>query len=282
VEADITYDETRHFPYTFNVTAFDDITMQWMVVCRIRITRQTESAYSLCFQKMIEQCSKDQPSFKVGHTLLSVVVDWSDAQCKGLKVVVGQDLGEKLLHGCEVHWHRSFQRVREKICKQSNPEKRRIEKQAFHLAAAAITKVKTKDQIYKPFHCLCGKKSLSEVRSLIPGLQAHHIDVVKSGSDWSAAKHWVNWWTRPNHLRMLCGPFASMSKENFAACPRTTNAVECHNRQSKDTLPLDCGQAFTRLYRIDKAIVLRYIAASTNTQTLFLSNSSIIGRQNQS
>ena len=111
---------------------------------------------------MIEQCSKDQPSFKVGHTLLGVVVDWSDAQCKGLKVVVGQDLGEKLLHGCEVHWHRSFQRVGEKICKQSNPEKRRIEKQAFHLAAAAITKVKTKDQIYKPFHCLCGKKSLSE------------------------------------------------------------------------------------------------------------------------
>ena len=28
VEADITYDESRHFPYTFNVTAFDDITMQ--------------------------------------------------------------------------------------------------------------------------------------------------------------------------------------------------------------------------------------------------------------
>ena len=28
IEADITYDETNQFPYTFNVTAFDDVLLQ--------------------------------------------------------------------------------------------------------------------------------------------------------------------------------------------------------------------------------------------------------------
>ena len=33
IEADITYDETTQFPYTFNVTAFDAVLLQWIVVC---------------------------------------------------------------------------------------------------------------------------------------------------------------------------------------------------------------------------------------------------------
>ena len=35
LEADITFDETREYPYMFNVTAFDTVTMKWVVVCRI-------------------------------------------------------------------------------------------------------------------------------------------------------------------------------------------------------------------------------------------------------
>ena len=32
-------------PYTFNVTAFDDVLLQWIVVCRIRVTSQSAQAY---------------------------------------------------------------------------------------------------------------------------------------------------------------------------------------------------------------------------------------------
>ena len=35
IEADITYNETKEYPYLFNATAFDPITMHWMVVCRV-------------------------------------------------------------------------------------------------------------------------------------------------------------------------------------------------------------------------------------------------------
>jgi len=35
----------------------------------------------------------------------------------------------------------------------------------------------------------CAEQNLSEVHSLIPKLQVHHNDAVKSGSNWSAVKH---------------------------------------------------------------------------------------------
>ena len=123
----------------FNVTAFDNTTMQWMVVCRVRVTSQSQEAYCLCFQKMFNRCKADKPEFELGENLVGIVVDWSDAQCKGLKLAIGDELSERLLRGCEVHWHRSYQRVCDKVWKQQHLEKRRIEKQAFQLAASAIT-----------------------------------------------------------------------------------------------------------------------------------------------
>ena len=47
VEADITYNETREYPYLFNMVAFSYITMDWVVVSRVRMTKQDASAYSL-------------------------------------------------------------------------------------------------------------------------------------------------------------------------------------------------------------------------------------------
>lgn len=35
VEADITYNETREYPYLFNMVAFNYTTMDWMVVSRV-------------------------------------------------------------------------------------------------------------------------------------------------------------------------------------------------------------------------------------------------------
>jgi len=35
--------------------------------------------------KTFEQCKKDHPNFTVGESFVGVVVDWSDAQCNGLR-----------------------------------------------------------------------------------------------------------------------------------------------------------------------------------------------------
>jgi len=165
---------------------------------------------------------------------VGVVVDWSDAQCNGLRLALGKELADELLRGCEVHWNRSYQRVSEKVCKHHHPAKRQIAKQAFHLIAAAITKAKSQDQVYRLFRCLCGELKVCNFRALVPGLQSHHVDVVDSGpNDWKLANHWVSLWNRLNHLRMLRKPFATMNQDYFEECPRTTNAVEGHNPECK-------------------------------------------------
>ena len=99
IETDITYNETKEYPYLFNATAFVPITMHWMVVCRIRITKQTEKAYAFCFKTMFDRCKKDNPEFVVGKKLLGVVIDWSDSEAEGLKLAVGEKTANLLLKG---------------------------------------------------------------------------------------------------------------------------------------------------------------------------------------
>ena len=58
------------------------ITMHWMVVCHIPITKQTKEAYAFCFKLMFDRCKTDNPEFVVGKTLLGVVIDWNDSEAK--------------------------------------------------------------------------------------------------------------------------------------------------------------------------------------------------------
>ena len=121
IQADITFNETREYPYLFNVTAFDDISMRWVIVCRIHLTKQTHEGYALCFRLMFDRCKKEFPSFELGKTLLGktllgIVIDWSDAEAQGLRDAVGEELANQLLKGCQVHWMRSFHRIADKVC----------------------------------------------------------------------------------------------------------------------------------------------------------------------
>ena len=43
VEADVTYNETREYPYLFNMVAFNYVTMDWVVVSRVRMNKQDVS-----------------------------------------------------------------------------------------------------------------------------------------------------------------------------------------------------------------------------------------------
>ena len=54
VETDITFNETKEYPYVFNMVAFNQITIEWMVVSRVRMTREDHNAYALGFRKTFE------------------------------------------------------------------------------------------------------------------------------------------------------------------------------------------------------------------------------------
>ena len=106
VEADITYNETREYPYLFNMVAFNYTTMDWMVISRVRLTRQNSEAYALAFSKTFAYCKDSHEEFEVGKSLLGIVIDWCDAEINGLGKAVGREIAVKLLKGCSVHWSR--------------------------------------------------------------------------------------------------------------------------------------------------------------------------------
>jgi hypothetical protein len=75
----LAYNETQEYPYLFNMVAFSYITMDWVVVSRVRMTKQDSSAYSLAYSKTIGKYKHSNNNFKLGTSLLGIVVDWSDA-----------------------------------------------------------------------------------------------------------------------------------------------------------------------------------------------------------
>ena len=105
MQCDITYDETREYPYLFNALAFNDTLMESVIISRVRLNKQSSEAYRLAFKKVLQKCPSEN--------LLGLVVDWSDAQIKGLQLAVGIEKADKLLKGCKIHWFRSCQRVAE-------------------------------------------------------------------------------------------------------------------------------------------------------------------------
>ena len=106
VEADITFNGSREYPYLFNLVAFDDRTLAWAVVSRVRLDKQGAKAYALAFRKSFAECEDDHPTFQPGTTLTGVVTDWSDAEIRGLGEVIGRETAQALLKGCKVHWSR--------------------------------------------------------------------------------------------------------------------------------------------------------------------------------
>ena len=93
---DITYNETREYPYIFNAGIFNYTTMEWMVIGRIRMNKQDSNAYALAFRKLFSKIQADHPHYSVGETLLGLVVDWSDAKIKGLQHAIGKEKAEQL------------------------------------------------------------------------------------------------------------------------------------------------------------------------------------------
>jgi len=226
MQCDITYDACKEYPYIFNAVAFNSLLMEWMVVARVRLDKQTAEGYGLAFRKVFDHCSKSSTTFKVGKTLLGVVTDWSDSEAGGLKLAVGEKLAEELLKGCKVHWQHSCQRIANRVASSKNKQK---EKEIFLSIANQIQKEEPL-RIVACFETLCGVRRVNDLIKLNVNIPQEDADYVDNNCDWSVAKHWAEWWAKASHLKRLCKAFSMMEQEVWSKCPATTNAVEQKNR----------------------------------------------------
>ena len=86
-----------------------------------------------------------------------------------------------------------------------------------------------------------------------------------SFASWSITKSWVEWWTRPYYLKMLCKCLSDMSSKAWSTYPSTTNAVEWLNLVSKAPQAI----SMTHVYHMDKAVVMEYQAAQERISTTY-------------
>ena len=63
--------------------AFDNSSMEWIVVAHIRLDARNSAGYALCFKKLFEKCKSSRTDLELGITLQGIVIDWSDAKCIG-------------------------------------------------------------------------------------------------------------------------------------------------------------------------------------------------------
>ena len=180
-------------------------------------------------------------------------VDWIQAETKGLKLALGEEVASQLLRGCQVHWIRSCQRICDHVISTTGKYK---EKAIFRTLSSAITSLHNQSEIIACFQALCSALPIIEVMQNVPSISISHDEAawVDANCDWSCTSHWAQWWSKPQHLKMLCAPFASMAMDFWQLCPTTTNAVERKNAQCKESRPIPIklalliSIAWTRLY----------------------------------
>jgi len=215
IQTDITYNVSTEFTYLFNAVAFDYHLMEWEVVARVHLSHQNGNAHALAFTKMFKKCKADHPNFQPNETLLGVVTDWSDAEINGLKSCVGEDEAMQLLKGCKVHWIRSWHRVRDRVVDSTQKIK---EKQIFNKIATAITHCDGHNAL-ECFKVLCSQASATTLVTVVKDLSLEEAQFVDKICNWTSAKKWVEWWIRPQHLKMLHRDYADMDLDAWKRCP---------------------------------------------------------------
>ena len=224
-------------------------------MARIRLDTQKSDGYALCFKKIFDKCRNTNDDFELGSTLQGIVTDWSDAEINGLKIAVGKKTAEKLLKGCKVHWQRSCQRVADRVL--SSRDKMR-ERSMFLKISSQIQALESAVKIVACFETLCNVRSVAVLPTLSNHDDAKFID---ENCNWSAAKHWAQWWTRSDHLKMLSKTFSTMAEDVWKRCPSSTNAVERRNKDCKSDSPQCLKLAMIKVYKLDKVACLKHMAA---------------------
>ena len=261
LQTDVTYGENKILPYLFNATVFDEVTMKWVIVARLRCNKENAEMYKKAFTLMFDTCRSDEPSYDEHKNLQGIVIDWSDTERSGIIKALGSELASKLLRGCAVHWTRSYQRVAVRVSTKSSIEMKQKVREAFEHIAQAIPNLANENQVQQCFAALKGSVVVSSIAALVPKLTGDHVSAAEACSTWSFAKAWVDWWTRPYHLKMLCKCLSDMSLTAWSTCPSTTNAVERLNLASKAPQAISMMHAMVDVYRMDKAVVMEHQAA---------------------
>ena len=164
------------------------------VAARVRMNRLTADAYHQAFNAIFQTVKSSHPHFKVGDTLKGIILYWSDQQLGGLEAAVGKEAAEKVTKGCQVHFTRSVKCVAERVNK-GDPQGFK----AFTTVAYTIPKANSPEDLSKLFNVLAGEvdtSTLAEVSGLSKTLKKFN----HTPKSWKTAKHWVNWWIRPNYL----------------------------------------------------------------------------------
>lgn len=270
LQADVTYGENKILPYLFNATVFDEVTMKWVIVARLRSNKENSEMYRKAFTLMFDTCRADEPSYDVHKSLQGIIIDWSDTERSGLVKALGSELATKLLRGCAVHWARSYQRVAARVAAKCSTETKIKVREAFEYTAQSIPNLTNENQVQQCFAALKGSVSISSIVAVVPKLTEDHISAAEASfASWSITKSWVEWWTRPYHLKMLCKCLSDMSSKAWSTCPSTTNAVERLNLASKAPQAISMTHAMVDVYRMDKAVVMEYQAAQERISTTY-------------
>lgn len=123
------------------------------------------------------------------------------------------------------------------------------------------------------FEVLCKKKLAKTLLGIIERFTNEDAKFIDSSTNWTSATKWVEWWMRPQHLKLLHKDYAEMDESIWNRCPSDTNAVERKNLDSKESLPQQLQIAMTNLYKYDKAACAKNIAAKQGVSVTYCDQS---------
>ncbi|PFX15817.1 hypothetical protein AWC38_SpisGene19947, partial [Stylophora pistillata] len=194
-------------------------------VARVLLNKQDGDAYATTRSEVFGHVRKIHPSFKNGHNLRQIMVDFDQAEYNGFERSMGTEVTEKIMRGCTVHWKTSGNRVSDIVTKSKE------EHSIFRHLGHAIQDVDQQADVRLPFDVLCGKRSVIHAKHLLsPQLAAISNQI--NNRHWSKSAHWVKWWSRHRILKMFCKAFTLGDTEDWESTANTNNPVESLNRQS--------------------------------------------------
>ena len=130
------------------------------------------------------------------------------------------------------------------------------------------------------FEMLCGLWQCKNLqKKYLFMYNVEDVNFIDEECDWTSAKHWAQWWTRPTHLKMLSCVF-SYVPETWKNCPTTTNAVERKNYECKTDTPQSLKLAMINVYKHDKNACCKHIAAENGCSISYRSRDEEAHKQN--
>ena len=113
---------------------------------------------------------------------------------------------------------------------------KRLKKQIFNKIATAIMHCDGPSAL-EYYKVLGSQSSAKTLLYVIKDLSLEEVEFLDKYCNWTAAKKRVEWWIRPQHLKMLHKDHADMDINTWKRCPSSTNAVGWKNRDCKAATP---------------------------------------------